>query len=116
MIRINLINDVSAMVAKQKKSGKGFRFDFNIRSKISSQAASIVADENKSFLARVVVLLFPILLTFAYDRYARWVSDEDLKRLNQEYTALQTKLQAQELAVKQVEKFQEEKAKLDSEL
>ncbi len=116
MIRINLINDVSALASKQKHSGSKLKFDFNMTSIFASKAANIAADETGSFLVRIVALVLPVILLFGYNRYASYVSEEDLKRLNQEYTALQTKLKAQDLAVKEVDKFLEEKHKLDSEL
>lgn len=115
MIKVNLINDVSAL-ANQKRKSQNLTFKIDLKTKLTSTAAGFAADETRGFILRMIVLIFPVLLTFSYDRYVKFVSEEDIKRLTAEYTALQEKLKIQEVAVKEVEKFQEEKRKLDSEL
>jgi type IV pilus assembly protein PilN len=111
MIRINLLHDVSQLASKKKK------FTFGASSSEKSQG-SIVSqgDQTRQFLTRVIVFVIPLIFSFGQKEYKKSVSDSDLKRVEMENQALQAKLRTLDPAVKEVEKYQEEKKRLDSQL
>lgn len=108
MIKVNLLRDISQMGQPKKR--------FSFGSSDSSPAAVGTQDETKEFVTRAIVFILPIIFTFGYQKYRKMISEEDFKNLQNEQQALQAKIKALEPAIREVEKFQEEKRKLNSQL
>ncbi|MBK9293200.1 MAG: PilN domain-containing protein [Oligoflexia bacterium] len=106
MIKVNLLRDISEIAAPKK------RFTFG-----SSPSASAEVSASEGGLAiRLVLFILPIVFAFGYQKYQKMLSDADLRNLQSEHEALQAKLKSLDPVISEVERFQEEKRKLNSQL
>jgi type IV pilus assembly protein PilN len=113
MIRINLLNDIGAPVAGTTGSKGGAGTASDIMRPTSPSGEDIGALD---VVIKLVVLLTPLILAFAYRAYEYSVVNAEHSELRTKVDGLNGKMKALEPVLKEIEKFQEEKKKLDAQL
>lgn len=109
MIRINLLKDVGGGVSTYGSAGPD-------SATAVTQSAEKVEGGDFQLLLKLGVLLVPGLFIYFYNSYTDFIGQRLNNSLNQEITAVQEKMKTYEPGLKDIEKFQEEKRKLDEQL
>lgn len=112
IINVNLLRDISQTNAPKKM------FSFGASSAINAVSGVVMPakDETSAFVNRGIIFVIPIIFALGTQKYQKIMSDDMLQNLQKEHAALQEKLKTFDPAVREVERFQEEKRKLNSQL
>jgi Tfp pilus assembly protein PilN len=102
MIKVNLLRDTGSRVSADGKylSEELERAPFPV----------------KEVLTKGIAFLLPVVIYLSYRGYREIVLSSQLKGLSQELTSTQEKLKSLDPAVKEMDRFQVEKSRLDSQL
>lgn len=111
MIKINLLYDVASQTNVKKS-----RFFSTVPSGTTLTNVLAAPDENIQIASRVGAFAAPLILLLCFRWYLNSTAESNFKRLQAEQAAIQAQLKALDPAVKELEKYQEEKNKLNSQL
>src|SRR2546421_8434 len=102
MIKINLLLDSGGTGAAVAEAG--------------SAGLSNTDEEKRELRIKIALIFAPIIIYYIYTFYTNTATKGEVKRLQAQVAEAQTKLKTLDPDVKDIEKFQEEKRKLDSQL
>src|SRR5437899_687592 len=108
MIRVNMLRDASGGGGRAAQSG--------VSIDNTSAAPRESAGGQADLALKVIFLVVPLALTWAYRSYQIGVRSEEKQKLEAHVNELTEKLRSFEPGIKDIEKFQEEKRKLDNQL
>lgn len=114
MIRVNLLRDVAGGGAgggTMATSGVGMDQTATMQSEAAGAAGS-----NFDIFVKIIAVVIPIVLTVSYRNYQIGLKKGQVDSLQTQLNSLQDKLKSYEPGLKDIEKFQEEKRKLDNQL
>jgi type IV pilus assembly protein PilN len=113
MIRVNLLNDISSGGGGVSSEGGGLR---GFLKRLSEGSDTSSASGNIDVVWKVVLLILPVIIIFGYRQIAISRAEAEKTRLTTEAAQLDTKLRSYDISLKDIEKFEEEKKKLDAQL
>lgn len=103
MIRINLLQDVTAKVAQAPQ-----------QTKIQTAIAQVA--NFSDILVKIGIAFIPLVLTLFYEAYEVGQKKESLEKLSQKVTAVKGQTSGLGKEIDAVKRFQEEKSKLDQQV
>jgi Tfp pilus assembly protein PilN len=108
MIRVNLLKDSRDRGTATALSGTNF---------ISGGGGGGGdSDGTRDVLFKSLIFIIPLIVMYGYQQYTTSQAEEQMRFLNGQAKGLETQLRALDPVVKELERFQEEKRKLDSQL
>lgn len=114
MIRVNLLRDVAGGgggAAAGTMATSGVALD-----QTGTMSTEESAGSNFDIILKIIAVIIPIALTVSYRNYQIGIKKAQEDSLQTQLTSLENKLKSYEPGLKDIEKFQEEKRKLDNQL
>jgi len=105
MIRVNLLRSPDATNLASYSADMG-----------GTETSMASVTDQIGVVGKVIVILLPIILFYAIKAYNQWVITTEFENAKKKLTSVESELKALDPAVKEMERFQVEKKKLDAQL